>query len=290
MADKVYPLIKEPRVARLADSLECIFEHPLDRSRQSRCILRLYANPKSRTMEHREKSILRGMVFPSLRYLGLVMGRDDYVRCSSNGALLVEAMEMRDELFRKVFRILLAELDSCSYDFITYMLRRGRVLRSDALLDAASRIPEGAESGRMERVGNWLLLLEQTGLMHTDEEHISLDMDRYREACQAWMEPPDDSRAFGVAMMKAYECIGPSHGGVVDIMDLRRETSLVMLRETGRVLTERRFDEALRSFPLDSANYAISFGESMGTRDGLFEREGKVYRTIYIEFHSGGMS
>ena len=115
---KILP-IKEYRFDKLVKCLECIDKNAFNREKQRDCVLDLYQNRKGKDIEHRDKSIFRGMVISSLRYLGLIMGYSDFIRASANGKLLICSKLIDLELHNRVSRALVYELDRSTFKFIT---------------------------------------------------------------------------------------------------------------------------------------------------------------------------
>ena len=86
MKKRVIPLIKEHRIQKLFQVLDCFERFPFNRDSLRECVLQLYEDKE-------EKSIFRGMVIPSLRHMGLILGYDEDLRLSANGNLIVIAQK-----------------------------------------------------------------------------------------------------------------------------------------------------------------------------------------------------
>jgi len=105
------PLIKENRIAMLIKSMDCIDRHAFYREAQRECILSLYPDKS-------EKSVFRGMVIPSLRHLGFMVGYDDLIRLSANGKLLLESEQQGNKEFDRVLRDVFLQIDKNKFKFI----------------------------------------------------------------------------------------------------------------------------------------------------------------------------
>jgi len=115
------PLIKEYRIQKLTKCLECFDKFAYHREKQRDCVLELYPNTDNKTLEHREKSIFRGMVIPSLRYLGLIIGFGDIIKPSANGKLIIES-QFDNELYERCWRAIICEIDKRTFNFLENLL------------------------------------------------------------------------------------------------------------------------------------------------------------------------
>lgn len=111
------PLIKEYRINKLKACLRCIDDHPFNRDKQKDCILNLYPGKS-------EKSVFRGMIIPSLRHLGLILGYRGFIRVSANGKIITESKILSDELHQRVLRAVMYEIDQNKFKLINFFFRR----------------------------------------------------------------------------------------------------------------------------------------------------------------------
>ncbi len=287
MIQRVIPLVKEKRLEIITRSLECISDHPFDRAGQMRCILSLYPSKDDKSRDHREKSIVRGMVFPSLSYLGLVMGRGNSIRLSSNGAIIVAGGRIGREMRERTVGAIFLELDDQLFGCLSLIKRLGPKSRRE-LLDQGSRFVAGPSAKqRAERINNWLHLLVDARLienlesLRTDDEVVS----RARADLDDNIIKPSD---FESVFVSSYLDLSRDSAGIVAIPDLRSSVALRLQAERNLVLTERIFDALLRRLNFSTSKYRISFGNPMGQTDKLFEYKGDYFRTMLIEFSGKG--
>ncbi|MBA7648979.1 hypothetical protein ES703_56771 [subsurface metagenome] len=111
MTTKPLPLIKENRVDKIKASLKCIATHPFDRKKQRDCIMELYPGKT-------EKSVFRGMVVPSLRHLGFIIGHGGGLRVSANARIIIDSENIGDDLHRRTLRAVMCEVDKAKFRFI----------------------------------------------------------------------------------------------------------------------------------------------------------------------------
>ena len=153
------PLIKEYRIQKLTKCLECFDKFAYHREKQRDCVLELYPNKGSKTLEHREKSIFRGMVIPSLRYLGLIIGFGDIIKPSANGKLIVES-QFDNELYERCWRAVIFEIDKRFFNFLEIIKQRR--FSKNNLIEVLSGQIEGASfRQKKERIEKWLSILHQ---------------------------------------------------------------------------------------------------------------------------------
>ena len=276
------PLIKEYRVDMIRECLRCLDEHPFERDRQKECILSLYPNKEDKSLEHREKSIFRGMVIPSLRSLGLIVGYGDYIRSSANGRLIVESKSMGDEIHQRVLRTVVLEIDKNWFKLVEVLLQKVTVSVQDAinLLDVDNHLPERQ---RRERVKKWCSVLEQVGLIIDDGGQISIESSNYKETLLDTDTRQKSSEVFRQSLFNTYYALGVETAGIVNITDLRLEVAIAALKTTGVILTEGQFDEMLRNINFATDDYIVSLGRPMGAEEKLFKYRGEYFRTLSIK-------
>src|SRR3990170_3238035 len=107
MKDKQLPLIKEERLEKIIEALKCIDNNPFNRDKQKECILKLYPGKS-------EKSVFRGMIIPSTRHLGLIVGFGHSIRTTCNGRLLVLGNSPKSLAMKAV----ILEIDKRHFNFI----------------------------------------------------------------------------------------------------------------------------------------------------------------------------
>ena len=279
--EKKTPLIKEYRIDRIKRCLKCIDEYPFDRDKQKECVLDLYPDKEGKSPEHREKSIFRGMVVPSLRSLGLIMGYGDYIRLSANAKLIVESESMGDELHRRVLRAVISEIDENRFQFTDILLREAPISmqRLLSLVDIRGL----SERQKRERIKKWCSILEQVGLVIESGEQLSMDLPKRKEVLLDTDIGQKDAEVFKKYLFCAYRELGKETAGIVSIADLRVKVAMEALKSGKAILTESQFDEMLRNVRFATDDYIISLGRPMGAEEKLFKYREEYYRTLSIK-------
>lgn len=283
MSDKKFlkiPLIKENRINKLEGCLECIAQYPFDREKQRECILALYPGKS-------EKSTFRGMVIPSLRHLGLILGYGDLIRLSANGKIIVESKSINDELHQRVLRAVIFEIDKRKFRFMQTLTHITTIEEGipieDFIQTISSMIIAPSQKQKNERIRRWLSVLKQTGLItQSDLRKIKVNKANYREAIIDLSLNNIKIKRFREYLFNAYFSLSKDAAGVVDIADLREKVAIKMLRNDSAIFTEGQFDEMLRKLPLITDEYIISLGRPMGADEKLFEYKGKYFRTFSL--------
>ena len=276
------PLIKENKIAMLIKSMDCIDKHAYNREAQRECILSLYPNKS-------EKSVFRGMVIPSLRHLGFIVGYRDLIRLSANGKLLLESTQQSNKEFNRVLRAIFLEIDTLKFKFIEELKRLmsgNNQSTQDYFVEIISKkIDAFSQKQKEERIMRWFKILEQCGLAKRGNNNRNIHL-LYQNLEQAendlnWQAK---SSLFKKFLFEGYLSLSGETAGIVDIADVREYVALSLYRERKKVLTEHRFDELLNSLPLVTDDYVISLGHPMGAEEKLFVYKGDYYRTLSITF------
>lgn len=274
------PLIKENIIAMLIKSMDCIDEHAFNRETQRECILNLYPNKS-------EKSVFRGMVIPSLRHLGFIVGYSNLIRLSANGKLLLESSQRETKEFDTVSRPIFLEIDMDKFKFIEEIKNltlKNNKFTQDYFLDVISKKIEAfSQKQKEERIKRWLKILAQCGLIKKEKNTIRLLYQNLEQA-EKNLDWRAKSPMFKKFLFEGYSFLFNKTAGVVDIVDLREYVTLSLYRKKGGVLTESQFDELLRSLPMVTDDCVISLGHPMGAEEKLFLYRGEYYRTLSITF------
>lgn len=265
------PLIKEYRIDKLKQSLHCINESPFDRDRQKDCIMKLYEGKS-------EKSVFRGMVIPSLRALGLIIGYSGAIRLSANARIIYESQK-EYTLHERVLRAIILRIDQDLFGFLHVLQRYGKLAKQDFINIVDSEIEAKNERQKRERILHWLSMLQQAGLVERKDD-IGIQEENYRIAVSDANSRKKDKSKMEKYLVNSYLELRKQSGEVVDIADLRESVALRFL-DDGVILTEDQFDDLLSELPFATEKYIISFGSSMGAGK-LFEHEGRYYRTLVI--------
>lgn len=278
------PLIKVSKIEMLMQNIECVSRHPYNRDNLRDCVLSLYPGKD-------EKSVFRGMVIPSLRQLGLIVGYSDLIRLSANGRLLLESRSKEEREFHRVLRAVFLEIDVNKFTFIerikTLTGNSKELLEQYFIKKLSQKIEAVSQFQKVERIKKWLKILEQCGFLKKQRGIIYLF---YRNLEQAEKDLRWQAKAsiFKKLLFAAYSSLSSDAANIVDIVDLREKVALSLYSEKKEILTERQFDELLRSLPPIADDYMISFGHSMGAEEKLFVYQNDYYRTLSITFLKKG--
>ena len=271
------PLIKEHRVSKLIDAMQCIDKYPFNRLKQRECILELYPGKT-------EKSVFRGMVIPSLRALGLIIGFGDAIRLSSYGKLILEGNKKGKEEAYRVARAVFLEIDKKVFHF-TEQIKRHQPVSIEQLIDLIFPKTEVlSKLQKKERIKRWIEILKACGLVKSIAGKISLEDKGYEEAEKELKIDPKrpffKDKLFTIYKSLSYR----ETTGIIDITTLREQVALSYYKEHNMILTEMQFDELLRELPQVTNDYVISLGQPMGAEEKLFFLKGNYYRTLSIKF------
>lgn len=281
MKTKKIPLIKEYRVDKLKACLECIDSHPFNRDRQKECILSLYPGKS-------EKSVFRGMIIPSLRHLGLIIGYRGFIRLSANGKIIIESKSLGDELHRRVLKAVVYEIDENKFGFMDIIVKKAPFSKQDFLSFMSSIVNAPNEKQKRERISHWLSVLKQVKLVDcNDQKHLNINGLQYKQTLSDMNTSFKNPAEFKRYLFDAYFELYKVTAGVVDIADLREKVALKTLRNDKKILTEKQFDGMLRRMPFTTDDYLISFGRPMGAEEKLFEYKGNYFRTLSIRIFKG---
>jgi len=287
MNSEKIPLIKEYRIDNIIKCIECIDKYAFNRDKQKDCILSLYPD-SGRGLEHRDKSIFRGMVIPSLRYLGLIVGYGDSIRVGTNGKLIIESQLIDQELHKRVLRAVTYEVDKDIFHFINIIKNSPSLLVEEFVNDMYSRIDAPSEKQKKERISNWLSILKQVELVNYSSQRISINKEKFCQTLKDMDVNLKDPMTFKKYFFETYFELSKDSAGVVAIVNLRDKVSIKMLKEHKVILTEEQFDKMLRNSLFETDEYIISLGKPMGAREKLFEYKGNYFGTVFIRTRKRG--
>ena len=282
------PLLKEYRLNKLKECLKCIDKNPFNREKQRNCILELYPkNPKG--VEHMEKSIFRGMIIPSLRHLGLIIGFGDSIKLAANGKLIIESEQIDSDLHACVWRAILLEIDQGVFQFLAF-IKKEKSLQSSKFINLMSSLIEGSSmKQRKERIVKWLSILEQIELIEPNEQGMNVNKERFNQTIFDMQQAQKHKEIFKNSFFQTYVELSKNSAGIVDIKACRESVSLKMLKNQKIILTEKKFDEMLKAIPRETRDYIISFGKPMGAKEKLFGYENNYFGTILIRLNKNFM-
>jgi len=244
--------------------------------------LSLYPDKKDKDPEHKEKSVFRGMVIPSLRHLGLIVGYGDFLRTSANGKLIIESELTSKNLHQRVLRAVIYEIDQNIFQFIDVLKENDSINIQNFL--QLMNINAPSEKQKKERISHWFSILKEVELINYNAKNIILNEHKYNQILSDVDVDNKSMEDFKKYLFKAYFELSKKTAGIIDIADLRENVALKLLRENKIILTENQFDEMLRKIPFATDDYIISFGRPMGAEEKLFERNGNYFRTLSIKF------
>jgi len=271
------PLIKEHRISKLIESLKFIDKYPYNREKQSEYILKLYPGKT-------EKSVFRGMIIPTLRYLGLIIGSGKAIRLSSNGKIIVEAEKIGEKEAVRVARIVFLELDKKLFNFIEIL--KSQIIRKSYFIELISKkLKNITEKQKLERINRWLIILEQSNLITLKDDLIILNDEIYKNAEKELNILPK-LFLFKKNVFEEYRSLPLyERGGIIDIPFLRQIVASKFYLKYKMVLTEDKFDKLLTEIPLVTDDYIISLGQPMGAEEKLFHyKDNNYYITLNIRF------
>jgi len=273
------PLIKEYRIQKLTKCLECFDKFAYHREKQRDCVLELYPNRDDKTLEHREKSIFRGMVIPSLRYLGLIIGFGDIIKPTANGKLIIES-QFDNELHKRCWRAIIYEIDKRMFNFLE-IIKQHKFSKNNLIKDLSNQIEGTSFKQKKERIEKWLSILHQVELIKYSMG-VSLNENNYKQVLLDIDPNLKNFEKFCDYVIDKYYGLGRCSAGIVDIRELREAVALMFLKER-YILTEKQFDHLLRKFISTATSFHISLGEPMGADQKLFEYKNKFYKTIIMK-------
>lgn len=276
---------------RVFDLLQSINTYPYDREGFENSILSLYPGKST-------KSVFRGMAIPTLRSLGLILGYNDIIRISANGALIFGAYQISQEEGFRALRSIQYELDtsigiinyveelgSIPFDkFLEYWIdlveiTKGKSFLKQELRDRAAR----------ERIVDWVNFLIYSGLLYNSNLYLCIYTEKLmstRNDTNPYEQ--DKGETFRELFFRCYKRIVSEQGGIntVEIELLRKELALRAYHQKRLLITEKQFDELLERLPKTTSEYTITFGRSMGADEKLFHFQNQFFQTIFIRFYS----
>lgn len=279
MKKKVIPLIKEYRIQKLFKVMNCFEQYPFNRDGLRECILQLYQGKE-------EKSIFRGMVIPSLRHLGFILGYDEDLRLSANGTLIVIARKKSEKEGLRVFRTVLTEIDDAEIKILKTIAEKN--IDFDTLkrhLIENEKIEAPSEKQARERINHWVSMLLETGLLVEENKKIDI-VKEILPQLQTDLDVGNKKDKFEKIFFNEYKSIFKKQENIsiVDIADIRTAVSTAFYSIHNLIVTERQFDEMLGGIKFATDKYIISLGRAMGAEEKIFKHEDNYYRTISIRF------
>lgn len=272
-------LIKEYRMQKLFEVLRCFETYPFNRDSLKECILQLYQDKE-------EKSVFRGMVIPSLRHLGLILGYDEDLRLSANGNLIVIARRKSEEEGLRIFRAILTEIDNLNIKILK-VLSKKNIDFDNLKRGLIKKIEAPSEKQARERINHWVSMLLETGLLVKENEKIGI-VRKLLSKVEKDLNVSVKKAKFENIFFEVYKSMLKKQENIplVDIPDMRSEVAVGFYLKHNLIVTEEQFDELLQGVRFATDNYIISLGRAMGAEEKLLRYEDNYYRTISIRFLS----
>ncbi len=276
---KTIPLVKEYRIKKLIEILTCFDQHPFDRDSLRESILSLYPGKT-------EKSVFRGMVIPSLRHLGLIVGYEEDLRLSCNGKIIVLGKNKSEKEAFRVFRAVLLENDNNMLKIVKLVSRKEKNF-DDFRLSLSQKIEAPNLAQAKERINHWLSMMIVISLLLKEDGKLKACKD-YFDTTEKDLDASTKGHNFKSVFFSNYENKKKiqQNVAIVDIEDLRTEVAATFYKKEGLVVTEGQFDYLLRKVPFVTDEYIISLGRAMGAEEKVFKYEKNYYRTVSIRFLS----
>lgn len=277
------PLIKEYRTSFLTNSLKCFELHKFDRGEQRTCVLNLY-DVSGRNEAHFDKSIFRGMVIPSLRYLGLIYGEGDSIKVSANGKILVDSETAGTIIQGRALRAVVYELDQKIFgSFLGLIKKLQNPSRLLFLKTISKNLDQPAGAAMRERVGKWLSILEEVKLIRIERKILMLRQEFVNELNEDLSVSNVSMEKFSRIMLSAYRELSKNDIGIIKIEELRKKVCSDYLH-VGIIMTETKFDKMIVSMPLETDEYIFSLGMPMGAQEKLLQFNDRFYDTLHVKF------
>lgn len=276
-----YPLFKEYRLDILQKCLDCFDKIGFDREKQRACVLENYNIQLRNDLPHWDKSVFRGMVIPSLKYLGLLYGSKDELIPTANGKILLEANNCNKN--EEVLRAIIFDLDKNVFKFLE-TLKHKRLSKEEFFFIVSQKSEYEKKKPLIERINKWLSILAQvkliviSSLVECVDDNISnvekiTDLNNF------------DISVFNEILLSAYKELARGNAGIIKIEDLRRNVLLKYLFNQKSILISSTFDKLFTSMNLINETYLISLGKPRGAKERLLFYKNNYYNTIHIKFN-----
>lgn len=253
------PVLKLPP-PRLLPVVLALRKHEYDRIGFRLSVMELFAASVE------EKSVLRGMAIPTLRGFGLLLGFEQSLHLSSDGALVAAGAD-RDS--HDPMRAILYELE----EELQLASAWGPSQMVGAATDKLCALDGTATPESRRRAQRWISYLEYFGVVVRKGETLLR-----AKRLPAKMAYPD----FAKHLASAYKSLSPKTIGepAVAIDEIARSVALDYFT-AGLVLTRQVFDKCLTRC-LDEGKLPLHLHRSMGAEQKLFRYGAEVYESISL--------
>lgn len=282
------PLLKEYRVDKIILYLTCIDKFHLNRLGQKNCVYQLFKNEYDKPIESFDKGIFRGMVIPTLNYLGFLTGSGEFIKVSANGKLIVESNKINKDLNEQVLMVLMYELDESIYHFLHHIEKTPKYNQEQFSDVVFFELPNISKKQRSERIKKWLSILSQVNLIEISKQNeIVLNQDNLEKIRKMVNPKIFPINKFEKILLNSYVKMSSNRARLVEIEELRETVSINLLKENNFILTEKMFDIFLTKIIQNPGRKIFSLGKPMGKQEKLFKFKENYFKTLNIEKDEG---
>ncbi|MFZ1520333.1 MAG: hypothetical protein WAU11_16270 [Ignavibacteriaceae bacterium] len=275
------PLFKEYRLDILQRCLVCFDENNFDREKQRNCVLKNYDMSNRIDIQHWDKSVFRGMVIPSLKYLGLLYGNKDELMPSANGKLLIAAHKAVNNN-PNILRTIVFDLDKREFNFLDH-IRKGRLTKEDLFIFVSQKINIEKKKPLVERINKWLSILAQVKLVEINKQIQGIE-ENIVGTENDFNVNNFNKDIFIELLLESYKELSRGNVGIIKIEDLKKLVLIKHINIQQNILISSVFDELFSMIELSNENYLISLGKPMGAKEMLLLYKNNYYDTIHIKF------
>ncbi len=283
MRPEMTPNIKSLKLNSFQDvlnSVKCISSYQNNRMLQKKCIIDTFLsrNEKLRVkpVQDLEKSIFRGMVIPSLRHMGLILGYG-IIQASANGFLLSQDSS---PIFPNIKSAVIIESGGFLFDDSSIFGKLSRPEFVNEFKEGSEIIipPEDISSEKRKR---WVNILKGADIAYRTDSVWRLRTEEIFDYYHRRDYLCSNSSIFSEILSKCYDSY-KHKSPFVGINILRRSVAEFALRHYSLVITENTFDDCLRKLKQFSKEYGIDFGLPMNQQERAFKIGNKYYSTLRL--------
>jgi len=280
------PPLKEYRIEKIIEALNCFDLFPLNREKQKICIFNFYRGQYKKPIDSFDKAIFRGMVIPSLRYLGLIIGYGDFIKVSSNGKLILESSTINEKLKNITIRAIVLEIDMSKYHFLSFLEDQLFTNIQEFIAVYFDNSPEISKKQKEERISKWLTILLQVQLISQEQGSIHIHRENFNSSKKILDVENINFKEFEKSLLQAYVKISEKSAGIVEIENLRLAVSMTLFKDSHVILTEQMFDDLFAKLIENQEDLTFSLGRPMGKHEKLFKFRENYFKTVYIKKNS----
>ncbi len=284
--DVEIPAIKLPP-SLIIEALGKINENEGDERSMRESLITLYRDHSSRARGPSEKTIMRAVIFPTLRHLDLIEGTWPDVRLNPNGRAVVNSHAQRGvAAAKRKLRAIVFQIDRVTGEVISALRSIGR----DSVRTSKTQIQrllvrshhvgsEKEERVLHDRLDKWLALLAYLDFIDLEGDQIHLRVIEAEMGTQDYGASFDLDK-FGISLLEAYRLIvleehGSFHVPIPRVRDKVCEQFPGMLKDDFYELLTRL--KSKRALP-----YQIHLSQPMSRTEGGMNVGGKYYYFLGI--------